>query len=162
LRLLEGRLPGLEDAERAVLLDRYRRPQPRLALGRRLFGLAGAVADVSDGLVADLGHICTASGVAARLDAARVPLSAAAAAATGDDASLLALALTGGDDYELVFTAAPSRETEIARLSDELDLPLTAVGEIVSRPSGRNGARVIVERGGTPFALTVTGWQHLR
>jgi thiamine-monophosphate kinase len=162
LRLLEGRLPGLGDAERAVLLDRYRRPQPRLALGRRLFGLAGAVADVSDGLVADLGHICTASAVAARLDATRVPLSAAAAAATGDDASLLALALTGGDDYELVFTAAPSRETEIARLSDELDLPLTAVGEIVSRPSGASGARVTVERGGVPFALTVTGWQHLR
>ncbi len=162
LRLLEGRLPGVEEAERTVLLDRYRRPRPRLALGRRLRGLAGAVADVSDGLVADLGHICTASGVAARLVAERVPLSAAAAAAAGDDPSLLALALTGGDDYELVFTAAPSRDAEIARLAGELDLPLTAVGEIVRVPSDPNAARVIVEHRGTPFAMAVTGWQHRR
>jgi thiamine-monophosphate kinase len=162
LRLLGGRLPGLDEAERAVLLDRYRRPQPRLALGRRLFGLAGAVADVSDGLVADLGHICTASGVGARLDAERVPLSAAAAAATGSDPSLLALALTGGDDYELVFTVAPSRDHEIGRLAGELDLPLTAVGEIVSLPSGPHTARVAVECSGKPLALAVSGWQHRR
>ncbi|MDZ3837287.1 MAG: thiamine-phosphate kinase [Rhodospirillales bacterium] len=161
LRLLEGRLAGLGAAERAFLLDRYRRPRPRLALGRRLCRLAGAAADVSDGLVADLGHICTASGVGARIDAERVPLSEAAAAAIGSDPALLALALTGGDDYELVFTAGPSRDAEVAALAGELELPLTAIGEIVGLPSG-GGMPVMVERRGAAMAIAAAGWQHRR
>lgn len=162
LRLLEGRFAGLGAAKRAFLLDRYRRPQPRLALGRRLCRLAGAAADVSDGLVADLGHICTASGVGARIDAERVPLSAAAAAAIGSDPALLALALTGGDDYELVFTAGPSRDAEVAALAGELELPLTAIGEIVSLPSGGGAMPVMVARRGTAMAIAAAGWQHRR
>lgn len=161
LRLLDGRLAGLGADERAFLLDRYRRPRPRLALGRRLCRLAGAAADVSDGLVADLGHICTASGVGARIDAERVPLSAAAVAAIGSDPALLALALTGGDDYELVFTAGRLRDAEVAALAGELELPLTAIGEIVSLPSG-GGTPVRVERHGTAMAIASAGWQHRR
>ncbi len=133
LRVLQGEFAPLDAAERAFLLDRYRLPRPRLKLGRRLCGLANAAADVSDGLVADLGHICAASNVGARIDAGRVPLSAPAAAAIGDDPALLALALSGGDDYELVFTAAASRDAEIAELARDLALPLTAIGEIVPR-----------------------------
>jgi thiamine-monophosphate kinase len=162
LHILKGRFAGLGAAERAFLLDRYRRPQPRLALGRRLCRLAGAAADVSDGLVADLGHICTASGVGARIDAERVPLSAAAAAAIGRDQALLALALTGGDDYELVFTAATSRDAEVVALAGELDLPLTAIGEIVSPPSGGGAVPVMVERHGRAMAIAAAGWQHRR
>jgi len=162
LRVLRGEFASLDAARRAFLLDRYGRPRPRLSLGRRLSGLAGAAADVSDGLVADLGHICTASDVAARIDADRVPLSEAAAAAIGDDPALLALALTGGDDYELVFTAPAAAEREIAALARELALPLTAIGEIVAADRKAAAPRVLVERAGRPLALPMAGWQHLR
>lgn len=161
LRVLRGELAALDALHRAFLLDRYRLPRPRLNLGRRLVGIAGAAADVSDGLVADLGHICAASGVAARIDADRVPMSAAAAAAIGDDPALLAVALTGGDDYELVFTAEESTTEAIAQLSQELDLPLAAIGEIVPIGDDQAASRVRIGRNGAPFAIQMTGWQHL-
>lgn len=162
LRALRGALPALAAEDSAFLLDRYRLPRPRVALGRRLLGIAGAAADVSDGLIADLGHICTASGVAARIDADRVPLSPAARAAIREDPALLALALTGGDDYELVFTADPSRIDTILALSRELALPLTAIGEAVPATGDPDESRVRIERQGQPFAVAAPGWQHLR
>lgn len=162
LRVLRGELPGLAAGHRAHLLDRYHRPRPRLDLGRRLLGLASAAADVSDGLAADLGHICTASRVAAHVDAGRVPLSAAAAAAIGDDAGLLALALGGGDDYELVFTAASANAGDIAKLSRALDLALTAIGEIVPAAIDGDAPPVRVVRRGAPFPVAMAGWQHRR
>jgi thiamine-monophosphate kinase len=161
LRVLRGELAALEAEHRAFLLDRYRLPRPRLNLGRRLPGIAKAAADVSDGLVADLGHICAASGVAARIDADRVPMSAAAVTAIGNDPALLALALSGGDDYELVFTAEAPMAQAIAQLSQELDLPLTAIGEIVPPGDGQADGWVRVERNGAPFVIDMAGWQHL-
>ena len=162
LRVLRGELASPAGADRAFLLDRYRLPRPRLALGRRLRPLAKAAADVSDGLVADLGHICAASGLAARVDADRLPLSAAAAAVIGDDPALLAVAMTGGDDYELVFTADPSAAAAIAELARELALPLTAIGEVVPAGDDPNAPCVQVERKGAPFVIAMAGWQHLR
>lgn len=162
LRVLEGELPSVGAEEQAFLLDRYRLPRPRLGLGRRLCKLASAAADVSDGLVADLGHICTASGVAARIDAQRVPLSPAALVAIRARPELLVLALTGGDDYELVFTADVSRGDEVAELARELDLPITAIGDIVSLPPGASAERVLVERQGRALAVGPAGWQHRR
>lgn len=162
LRVLQGGLGGLGEAERSVLLDRYHRPRPRLALGRKLRRLASAAADVSDGLVADLGHICKASNVSARIDADRVPLSSATAAAIAGDEALLALALTGGDDYELVFTADASRSDEVEELARDLDLPLTAIGEVLPPSPEPGAARVLVERGGAALALATAGWQHRR
>jgi len=100
LAILEERWhPGPEAA--AVLLERFNRPTPRLALGERLRGAATAAIDVSDGLLADLGHIAAASGVAIALHSAALPLSPALAAA-GEQGR--AWALGGGDDYELAFT----------------------------------------------------------
>lgn len=129
LELRRTALPDLEPAHRACLEQRFLLPEPRLALGQRLCGLASAAMDISDGLAADLGHICRASGVAARLDLDAVPLSPAARA-------VLALAphwrdrLYGGDDYELLFTVPPGRAAEIATLADELNLSLTKIGDI--------------------------------
>lgn len=86
------------------LLDHYWAPLPQLRLGEQLRGLASAALDISDGLLADCGHIAKASGVALQVDQAQVPVSAALLALLGRDAALHA-ALTGGDDYVLAFTA---------------------------------------------------------
>jgi thiamine-monophosphate kinase len=104
------REPPRDDAARAVLrqslIGRLTRPEPRVAAGIALRGLATACVDISDGLLADLGHICERSGVGAQLEAARLPRSAALRALHGEDESLQ-LALGGGDNYELCFTVAP-------------------------------------------------------
>jgi thiamine-monophosphate kinase len=109
------------------LLERLQCPQPRWRLGQRLLNLAHACIDVSDGLVADLGHICRASGLAARIELEQLPLSAAMAAhvqRTGD----WHLPLAGGDDYELCFTLSATRQTELLAIAADLQLPLTPIG----------------------------------
>jgi thiamine-monophosphate kinase len=90
---------------------RYRLPQPRTALGPLLVGVASAAADVSDGLLADVGHIADASGLAVEIERDRVPLSAAARRVVASDPSLWANVLGGGDDYELAI-AVPSRRRD--------------------------------------------------
>lgn len=90
------------------LLARYWSPMPQLALGHALRGQASAALDISDGLLADCGHIAKASGVALQIEAARVPLSAALRALVGHDGAL-SCALSGGDDYRLAFTLPPGR-----------------------------------------------------
>ena len=107
--LLEG--PSLKsphpgpppNGEEDYLINRYLLPQPRLELGLLLHGVASACMDISDGLVQDLGHICKASGVAAMIEADKIPLSPAARAQPDH----LTQALTSGDDYELLFTVPP-------------------------------------------------------
>ena len=103
------------------------RPQARVELGLALRGVATSAIDVSDGLLADLGHILDQSGQAARLRIPGLP------AAGFERDSLLA----GGDDYELGFTAPSSSDSRIAALATELGLPLTRIGEIVPGPPGR-------------------------
>lgn len=102
------------------------RPTPRLALGQALVGLASACIDLSDGLLADLGHVCQASGLGARLDLARLPASAAVAALPDEERWPLQIA--GGDDYELCFTIDPEQASRLGDLSERLDLSLTDVG----------------------------------
>ena len=109
----QGQIPDPDGS----LADRYRLPRPRLALGTALVGIAHAAMDISDGLVQDLGHLCRAGGLAAELCAADLPLSPAARAA-----DRLALCLTGGDDYELLF-AGPARVTVLDRDRHVMTLP---------------------------------------
>ncbi|MFO1153483.1 MAG: thiamine-phosphate kinase [Rhodospirillales bacterium] len=130
LAVLRGVLADLPPVLARSLVERYRRPTPRLALGGRLVGLALAAADVSDGLIADLGHICEASGVSAELDLDRLPLSPAAAAVIEGERSRLVDLATGGDDYELVFTAPPTAADAIAAAAAAASVAVTAVGRI--------------------------------
>ncbi len=107
LALLQGRWPGeLEPEVEEYLLERYQRPRARLDLGRSLLGRATACIDISDGLLADAGHIAAGSGVGLRIDPAAVPMSAALAS-HADRETALRWALAGGDDYELCFTLPP-------------------------------------------------------
>jgi thiamine-monophosphate kinase len=148
-------LPDLDEGHRAELVDRYRLPRPRLELGRTLAGLAHAMIDVSDGLVADLGHIADVSGVSAVIEAARIPLSAAAGSALALDVGLFERILTGGDDYEILFTAGPESLEEILALGRTLDVPVTLIGHI----EAGSGVRV-VDRDGARIELSRGGWQH--
>lgn len=140
---------GLTSRHAAFLVDRYRLPQPRLELGRKLIGLASAAMDISDGLVADLGHICEASKVGAVIEAARLPLSAAARTALRADPNLLETILAGGDDYEILFTAPASAARRLARL------PVTEIGRI---EKGK-GVRVS-DAEGKPVPLSKAGYTH--
>lgn len=149
LRILRGL--AVPDDEAEPFIDRYRLPRPRLALGQALRGLAHAVIDISDGLIADLGHICDASGVGAIIELERLPVRPSARGIPG----WRDCALAGGDDYELLFTAPVSQTRAIADLSATLDLPLTCIGQIIEG----QGVQVI-DAEGRALALTRTGWRH--
>jgi thiamine-monophosphate kinase len=157
LMALRGELGDLDETDRAALASRYRRPQPRLELGAPLLErrLATAGLDVSDGLVADLGHICEQSNLAATIEAARVPLSGAARRAIAADPARLAMAITGGDDYELVFTIAPDDRDAVFALGHELDLPIAEIGAM----KAGQGVTVLDSRG-LPMQPGRAGWQH--
>ncbi len=148
---------ALSRRERARLEERLHAPVPRIALGKALRGIARSGIDVSDGLVADLGHICERSGVAAVVRYDAIPASAAVKRNLGHPSARAAL-LAGGDDYELVFTAGRSRREVIARLSRRLRLKLTCIGKI----SRRRGAPLVtvLDAVGRPVALGKTGYKH--
>ena len=164
LAVLRGELAGLSPEHAADLAARYRLPRPRLALGQRLLaeGLASAALDVSDGLVADLGHIVETSGLAATLEAAAVPLSPAAEAAVAAEPERLRQVLTGGDDYELLFTISPDKAAVLAELSDELACPLAELGEIVAPRKGEGSRHpvLVVDEEERVLAVGGGGFRH--
>jgi thiamine-monophosphate kinase len=154
LRALRGELKGLDAAELAHLEDRYHLPLPRSEAGMGLIGVASACMDVSDGLVGDLGHIARRSGVQAVIDVARVPLSDAVRRAVAVEAALLEVALTGGDDYELLFTAPAKARKQVLEFGKHLDHPITEIGRI------ERGSGVVALRGEEPMSFAQSGWRH--
>lgn len=155
LRSVNGDLNELGADDRAYLEHRYRLPQPRLALGQALGGLATAAIDVSDGLVADLDHICRASGAHAAIDATAVPLSPAAEAAISGGQMTLNALLTGGDDYELLFCVPEDRLDAVADAAKAGAVAVTQIGRI-SKGSGVD----VLDDDGKPLAITSTGYRH--
>ena len=155
LAALRGELAGLDAAAYGFLVDRYRLPQPRLAAGRRLVGIATAMLDVSDGLVADLGHLCEASGVAATIEVSRLPLSPAARSVIAADPARHAAALTAGDDYELVFAAPATAEATIAAAAAATGVPMTMIGRL---EPGRGVT--VLDTNGAALKLDVVGYRH--
>jgi thiamine-monophosphate kinase len=152
LRVLQGKL--VPDAE-GHLARRYRLPEPRLALGQALRGVARAAMDVSDGLVQDLGHLCRAAGCGAEIIADTVPLSAAAGAALDADSALLPLILTGGDDYELLFAAAPEDTDAVRAAGINAGVPVARIGRFIAD----NGV-VVRDASGAAITLPQGGWSH--
>ena len=150
LQALRGALPGLDAKACSFLADRYRLPLPRVKLGPRLIGVATAAIDVSDGLVADLAHLCESSGLAAVVEASRVPLSAAARAVLDTWPERMTTVLTGGDDYEILFTAPAAAA---------FDLAATAIGRMVERRAKEKPVTVL-DDGGRPLSFERGGWSH--
>jgi thiamine-monophosphate kinase len=132
------------------LVEAFLWPQPRLAVGRALRGVASAAIDVSDGLVTDLGRLLDASACGGRLDAASLPLSRLAGAGVDPD-DALDFALAGGDDYELLFTVPPALAPVLAERSADWEVGVSRIGEVEKAP----GLRI----SGGPDDLP-TGWRH--
>jgi thiamine-monophosphate kinase len=141
-------------AVRDFLVHRYREPRPRLSLGHTLRGLATAALDVSDGLLADLGHIAETSGVRIEVDAHRLPLSAALQAVWGSDTQARIKAATAGDDYEIAFTVAPSCDEEVMRAARD-SAAITEIGRVVS-----GGEAVLMDLEGSEIAVPKSGYTH--
>jgi thiamine-monophosphate kinase len=150
LRVLRGELPPSE-----ALVERYRNPRPRLEAGQRLAALVSAMMDVSDGLLIDAARMAEASSLGIELDLSIIPLSAAFLAAIDDGRDARLAAATAGDDYELLFTAAPERAPEILALADELGLPLSRIGSVAP------GSGLTILDRGSPVPLPPRlGWEH--
>jgi thiamine-monophosphate kinase len=160
LSAVRGALPALDAESAAFLKDRYELPQPRVDLGPKLLDLATAAIDVSDGLIADLGHVCAVSRLSARLRASAVPLSTAARNAAAGDPRRLAAALTGGDDYEILFTAPSGAADQVSRLSEACGVPITAIGCMAAPSDGIRGQVLVLDDREAPLSLLTQGWTH--
>jgi thiamine-monophosphate kinase len=160
LSVLRAALPSLDAASAAFLVDRHRLPQPRVSLGPELIGIATAALDVSDGLVADLRHICAVSRLSAVIEARSVPLSPAARAAIDGEPQRLATALTGGDDYEILFTAPPAAAARIGELSRLFDTPIAPIGSMTALSGEAEPGVVVLDDVGRPLSFASEGWTH--
>jgi thiamine-monophosphate kinase len=155
LKALRGEYPALSAEHRIALIARYQLPEPRCTIGSMLIGIVHAMIDVSDGLIADLGHVCETSGVAATVELPLLPLSPAARALVDRDPAILPTLATGGDDYELLFAAPPEEDEEIASLSRSLGLPITRIGAI----EAGDGVRLL-DAAGKEVPIDAAGWRH--
>jgi thiamine-monophosphate kinase len=157
LKLAMGQSTGgdLEDAQRQWLLDRFRFPAPRIALGRALRGIASACIDVSDGLAADAGKLAAACGGGALIEIERLPLSAALRKFAGPEAAAR-LALTGGDDYELCFSVAPALVPQLTARVGEAGCRITCIGRLTA------GEGVHVTDHGEAAGFDTSGYDHFR
>ena len=139
---------------REFLVGRLNRPTARLAAGIALRDQAHACVDISDGLLADLGHICSASGVGAEIEAALLPRSSALLGLY-DQSAALQFALSGGDDYELCFCVPASRLAQVQADLSRVGGGATRIGRIVAgegvRVRGQDGAWL---------ELATSGWEH--
>jgi thiamine-monophosphate kinase len=150
LRILQGGADGS-----STLVERYRLPRPRLEAGQALAPIVSAMMDVSDGLLIDLLRLANASGLSAEAALNSIPLSEALRAAAGDSRDARLAAATAGDDYELLFAAAPERGAEIASLSERLGLALTRIGTLARG----SGIRIRDEEGEVPLPARL-GYEH--
>lgn len=135
--------------------DAYYRPQAQIQLGEKLRDVATSAIDISDGLAADLGHICSKSGIGAELDLAAIPISKTMRK-NFDVEKTMEWALSGGDDYQLCFTAPKKCQQEISKISVELGLEITPIGKIVSE----HGLRSVRKGSGASEPIHSSGFVH--
>ena len=145
----------LNDAQRQHLMSRYLLPQPRNALAEAVRNHASAAMDISDGLVGDFGKLCRASGVAADINIASVPLSDAAKAVIAGDAAALESVLTGGDDYEIICTVPKDKGGSFRAAAMAAGIPVTEIGQV----RAGEGARFI-DASGKPLAFKRASFSH--
>jgi len=151
-----GELTDINKNDSNFLKNRYFLPQPRCLLGPRLLDTASSCLDISDGLLADMGHILECSGVGGQILAADVPLSHSAKNVIAAGEVSLEDIFTGGDDYELLFTLPPEKIDELQRLERQCAVPMTIIGKIAEG----EGLTVLDEKGAS-MVFSKTGWQHL-
>ena len=150
-RVSEGEGEGENDLTQRAL-RRHLRPEARVEFGWRVgeAQLAHAMIDVSDGLAQDLAHICAESGVSAEVDASSVPIAPEVSLVEGDKEKAFELAVRGGEDFELLFTAPGAKAKELVKLAAECDVVLTRVGKVIER--GDSALRLRRDGESIPFA----------
>jgi thiamine-monophosphate kinase len=154
LACLQGRV-SLPVADGEAMRLRLERPTPRVALGEALRGLASSAIDVSDGLLADFGHIAKASGVGARIERAAIPVSGALRDALQAGLVDWNLPLSAGDDYELLFTARAEIESEVLALGTAHDCHVTRIGTVTDGDDV-----IVVDEGGNAWVPSSRGYDH--
>ncbi|MBL8627995.1 MAG: thiamine-phosphate kinase [Rhodospirillaceae bacterium] len=155
LDVARGSYAGLSAANKQFLLDRYRVPQPRLSLGQALANRDSACLDISDGLCADVGHICEQSGVGAVIEVAQLPLSDAARAVLQHYPDAIHRVLTGGDDYELALAIPPANLAATQDHGRKNGVIVTPIGRFVE-----GGAVTVLDGNGRALALSSPGYHH--
>ena len=156
LQAAQGRL-SLAPDRLAALIEHYRTPTPRLEFAAAIRDFATASIDISDGLIADLGHLADTSEVGIEIDLEATPRSAAAQAwyeGRVDEQAALASLVTGGDDYEIAFTARPADEGTLRREAEKRHLRLTRLGQVVT------GQGVVARFAGQPVPIDRPGFTH--
>jgi thiamine-monophosphate kinase len=142
----------------ATVSRRLDKPTPRVALGAALRGIATSAIDISDGLLADLGHICERSRVSAAIAWDALPRSMPMRAHAEHSVARRAL-LCGGDDYELCFTASPKRRAAVLRAGARTRVQVTRIGRIIRAPAGAVGV-VVIDGDGLPLRIAQRGYDH--
>lgn len=153
LKRLQAELPDWAGAEDAV--RRYRLPEPRTAFGPLLQGLASAAMDVSDGLMADLGHLCRASRVGADVSLEMLPLSESARNACAAWELRKEAIVSRGDDYEILFAAPPSARTQVETLAAQSATAVTRIGVVTPGQAVR-----LLGTDGQEITLPKAGYEH--
>ena len=157
LAQLQGKIE-LPAAWQRLCIAALEKPRPRVALGLALNGVASAAIDVSDGLLADLGHIAERSGCAAAVQLVQLPHLPKGETYNADLRRMaLDCQLAGGDDYELCFTAPYAQHLAIGRIAAELELPLWCIGDIVDGPAGEV---TVLDPDGQPITFDHQGFDH--
>jgi len=148
----DGPIAELSADHNQFLLERYLLPQPRNIFTPLLSDLAHAGIDISDGLVADLGHVLQASSVGAEIQLSEIPLSNAAKALLQLQKADIADLISGGDDYELLLSCAPAHRLAIAEMAAKTGVSITRIGQITPGQEAifvdQTGARIVLKRAG--------------
>ncbi|WP_085902245.1 thiamine-phosphate kinase [Kiloniella majae] len=158
LKLLKKEIKAESSNDEAFLIDRYRIPHPRTSLGIALLerDICQTALDVSDGLLADINHVAEGSNLQARIFSSNIPFSKAFRDTfqTAPDEGIQ-LAATGGDDYEILFTAHPKKIHQIIELSEELSIPITRIGTLTQ---GKN--TLLLDKNNKEIPVIKSGWKH--
>jgi thiamine-monophosphate kinase len=154
LAVSENAGAGLSEIDRAYLIDAYRLPKPPVEFGIRLSSFAVAAVDISDGLIADLGHIAETSGLAIEVAAELIPRSPALRGLWGEGPDAVIRAATAGDDYQIAFTADRARENEIQAAAQQAHVIVTRIGIVTAG----KGVRLLYR--GEELAVPEAGYQH--
>jgi thiamine-monophosphate kinase len=155
LAIFRREIHALSEAQRDLLTARYQVPEPPVTFGaEKLAAFAGAALDVSDGLIADLGHLAKASSVSVRLDADSIPRSDALRALWGESDAAVIRAATAGDDYQIAFTAAPSARDSVLKAAKDCSIQVTRIGSVEA------GVGVQLLRQGRILPVSRPGYRH--
>lgn len=153
-----GKYPDLDKDRLIQCRTRLDLPEPRIAAGLALRGIASAMLDISDGIIQDLGHICERSACGAEIYADKIPIHPALYEQSINDIERLDLALAGGDDYELCFTSSPENADEIKAIAENTKIPIADIGKITDKNPDDRQVRVL--QGKALFNTSACGYNH--